>query len=66
MIYRHIRFFEAIFLDVQINIGDPKNLVKSHLLLCTPGNLLTLVPKKKIDLSKLKSLAVDEADYVVN
>ena len=32
---------------------------------CTPGNLLTLISKRQVDLSKLKLFAIDEADYVM-
>ena len=63
--YRVAKQFEAVFPDAQINIGDPKNLVKSHVLICTPDNLLNLITKKMINLSKLKIFAVDEADYVL-
>jgi len=57
--------FEPAFPDVIINVGDPRNLVKSHMLICTPGNLLTIISKKMVNLSNLKILAVDEADYVL-
>ena len=63
--YMIAKKFESAFPDITISVGDPRNLTKSHLLICTPGNLLTLINKRMIDLSKLKIFAVDEADYVL-
>lgn len=57
--------FERAFPGIQISVGDPRNLTKAHVLICTPGNLLTLSNKRQVDLSKLKVFAIDEADYVM-
>ena len=63
--YMIAKKLEPAFKDIIINVGDPKNLIPSHVLICTPGNLLRILDKKKIDLSKLKVFAVDEADDVL-
>ena len=57
--------FESAFPGIQISVGDPANLTNAHVLFCTPGNLLTLISKRQLDLSKLKLFAIDEADYVM-
>lgn len=39
---------------------------ESHIVVGTPGRLLELTQRKIIDLSKVKSLVIDEADQMIN
>lgn len=48
------------------NMSDTNNLNKNHIIICTPGKLISMINSYKINLNNLKLLVIDEADEMLD
>lgn len=48
------------------NILETNDLNKNHIIICTPGKLISMINSNKINLNNLKLLVIDEADEMLD
>jgi len=58
-------FVEAVFGGAPIGIQIGRLQRPTHILVATPGRLIDLLEKKAVDLSKVKTVVLDEADEML-
>ena len=48
------------------NMLETNDLNKNHIIICTPGKLISMINSNKLSLNKLKMLVIDEADEMLD
>lgn len=59
-------FTEAIFGGAQIDIQISALRRPTHIIVATPGRLIDLIKRKAVDLRKVKTIILDEADEMLS
>lgn len=64
--YTHRIFTEAIYGGVKIDIQIKKLSRPTHIIVATPGRLIDLINQEAVDLSKVQTIVMDEADEMLS
>lgn len=64
--YSHKVFTEAVYGGEKIDIQIARLSRPTHVVVATPGRLLDLLNKKALDVSKINTLVLDEADEMLS
>ena len=59
-------FTEAVYGGEKINIQISKLKRPTHIVVATPGRLIDLLNRKSLDISKIQTLVMDEADEMLS